>query len=273
MAANPYRRVALELLENPDWIPVITEGDSWFSFPGLAWRMNVIGHLKRTFKARMSMLLLSYNGDKVTDILSGRQKRKLRFALQHRFGFRMLIFSAGGNDVIDAIPDIVGPKRPGMGWRDCIRDEVLEREIGEIRDAYRTLIQMRDRQNPGCHIFTHCYDFPTVNGKAVKVLGKALAGPWLKPVFEERGIRSNADQRNIVRHVLAALHEMQKELPAQTPNPFTVVDTTGTLRPAHWEDEIHPSTRGFGLVARKIGLEIVRHFPGVLSRSALRDFP
>lgn len=271
LSANPYRRVALELTEHPDWIPVIAEGDSWFSFPGLTWRMNVIRHLQFTYKARMSMLLMSYNGDKSSDILGRRQKRKLKYALKHRFGFRILLFSAGGNDIIDAMPRIVRKKTAGMGWRDCIDDSALTTEIDEIRDAYTTLIQMRDRHNPGCHMFTHCYDFPTVNGKAVKILGKKVSGPWLAPVMEKRGIDNNDHQRKIVRHIMARMKTMLQELPSTTPNPITIVDTTGTLRPAHWEDEIHPSSKGFGLIAQRFGKEIVKHFPNSLSKSALAN--
>jgi len=215
------------------------------------------------------MLLMSHNGDTVAEIMSGSQKRKLRYALQHRFGFRILLFSAGGNDIVDAMPKILAKKCRGVGWRDCIREEAVADALGDIRRGYQSLLRMRDRHNPGCHIFTHAYDFPTVNGEPIRIFGKTVSKPPITRVFKQKGFTSKSDQRKIVRHVLGEFHDMLYELRMDAENPFTVVDTRGTLHPSHWQDEMHPSDRGFGLVARRIGRAILRHYPGSLSRRKL----
>lgn len=272
LAANPYQRVARELSDYPDYLPVITEGDSWFAFPGLLWRRNIIGHLQRTFDARMAMLLMSHSGDRIEQIMAGRQKRRLRYALQHRYGFQMLLFSAGGNDIVDAMPDLLHPKCPGVSWRNCIDDAALERVLRDIRAAYLQLLRLRDRHNPDCHIYTHCYDFPTVNGEPIRILGKPVQKPPLTTQFNKKGFRQGRDRRAIVRFVLSELYVMLKGLEINAHNPFTVVDTRGTLRAQHWQDEMHPSDRGFGLIAQRIGKAILKDFPGSLSREKLRRY-
>ncbi len=269
---RPYGRVARQLTDNPDWIPTITEGDSWFAFPGFLWRRNIIGHLQRTFRARMAMLLMSHNGDTVEKIMSRNEKRKLRYALKHRYGFRILLFSGGGNDIIDAMPEILRPKCPGVGWRSCINDDALAETIGSIRTGYESLLGLRDRHNPHCHIFTHAYDFPTVNGEPIRIFGKPVRRPPITTEFRRKGFKRPEDRRKIVRFVLAEFHAMLYELEMDALNPFTVVDTRGTLHPVHWQDEMHPSDRGFGLVARRIGRAIRKYFPQAIPRSRLDSY-
>lgn len=271
LVQRPYRRVAQQLSDHPDWIPTITEGDSWFAFPALLWRRNIIGHLQRTFDARMAMLLMSHNGDTVAEIMAGDQRRRLRYALQHKFRFRMLLFSAGGNDIVDAMPRILTKKCRGVGWRKCIRDEVVDEVLDDIRDAYSALLQLRDRHNPRCHIFTHAYDFPTVNGEPIRILGKPISKPPITSVFRKKGFTSKSDQRAIVRHVLGEFHDMLYDLRMESRR-FTVVDTRGTLHSSHWKDEMHPSDRGFGLVAKRFGRAILRRFPRALSRRKLNRY-
>ena len=258
--------------EHPDWIPVITEGDSWFAFPGLLWRRNIIGHLQRTFDARMAMLLMSHNGDTIAEIMSGKQKRKLRYALQHEFDFQILLFSAGGNDIVDAMPSILAKKCRGVGWRDCIRDDAVQATIENIRKGYESLLHLRDRHNPSCHIYTHAYDFPTVNGEPIRIFGKSISKPPISEVFRKKGFTSKVDQRRIVRFVLDAFHEMLYELQMNSVNALTVVDTRGTLHSSHWQDEMHPSDRGFGLVAQRIGRAIVKSFPGIIPPNKLINY-
>lgn len=272
LGANPYTRVARTLAENPDYLPAIAEGDSWFAFPGLLWRRNIIGHLDRTFDARMAFLTMAHNGDTVGEILAGKQRRKLRHALRHRFGFRLLLFSAGGNDIVDAMPDLLHQKCRGVSWRKCIDDEVLRQTLREIRTGYETLLRLRDRHNPECHVFTHAYDFPTVNGEPIRIFGKPIRKPPLSVEFERKGFHNRADQRAIVRFVLSEFHTMLYLLEMNAINPFTVVDTRGTLHPSHWQDEMHPSDRGFGLIAQRIARDINRHFPRTFPAAALRSF-
>lgn len=272
LSANPYTRVARTLSEYPDYIPTITEGDSWFAFPGLLWRRNIVGHLQRTFEARLAILTMAHNGDTVGEILTGKQKRKLRYALRHRFGFRILLFSAGGNDIVDAMPDLLHEKCPGVSWRNCIDESVLTDTLRDIRTGYERLLRLRDRHNPDCHVFTHAYDFPTVNGEPIRILGKPVQKPPLSVEFARKGFKNRADQRAIVRFVLSEFHTMLYSVQMNAINPCTVVDTRGTLHSSHWADEMHPSDRGFGLIAQRIARAIAKHFPSAFPKSRLRAF-
>ena len=260
-----------DLNDHPDWIPVITEGDSWFAFPGVLLRMNVISHLQYTFRARMAFLRVSYHGDRLHDMLNGSQYRKLRRMLGHKTGFRAMLFSGGGNDLIQSMDSFVTNIGKCRRWRPCLVGEALDQKIVELESLYHKLIRTRDTYNPTCHIYTHSYDYSSVNGKPVKLGGLLLSHAWLEPMFLEKGITSKRSQRRIVRHVIDEFYAMLKRVERACPERFTVIDTRGTLKSEDWADEIHPSHEGFERIARKIARQLAKDFPGYIRSRARRD--
>lgn len=259
---NPYFRLYQDLQDHPDWIPVITEGDSWFAFPGVLLRMNVISHLQYTFKARMAFLRVSYHGDQLHDMLSGPQFRKLKRMLAHRAGFRALLFSGGGNDIIQSMGDFIRLKGDCKRWQDCVVQDALDAKILQLETLYHKLIRTRDKFNPDCRIYTHTYDYSSVNGQPVKLGSLVLSNAWLEPVFLAHGITAKRTQRRIVKHVIDAFYHMLKRVETAYPERFVVIDTRGTLKPGDWMDEIHPSHEGFERIARKLAERLAQDFPG-----------
>ena len=90
---------------HPDWPVIISEGDSWFSFPLHA---NTIDHLDEMANRKISLLRLESNGDELLEIFGSKQKTKLRRYLE-RYPVEALLFSGGGNDIVGA--DLLPPKR------------------------------------------------------------------------------------------------------------------------------------------------------------------
>lgn len=261
---NPYARLNQDLRDHPDWIPVITEGDSWFAFPGVLLRMNVISHLQYTFKARMAFLRVSYHGDRLHDMLNGSQYRKLKRMFSHKADFKAMLFSGGGNDLIQSMDSFVRRRGGCERWQQCVVQDALDRKIVELESLYHKLIRTRDRYNPGCRIYTHSYDYSGVNGVPVKLGGLLLAHAWLEPMFLEKEIASKRTQRRIVRHVIDEFYAMLVRVEKAYPERFTVVDTRGTLSFGDWTDEIHPSHEGFRLIAQKIAHRVAKDFPGYI---------
>lgn len=263
---NPYTRVKQDLADHPDWLPVITEGDSWFAFPSLLLRMNVISHLQYTFKARMALLRMAYHGDNLKDMLCGKQLAKLKRALSHPIGFKLMLFSGGGNDLIQSFPGFVRKRGDCDHWRDCITEELLTEKLEEIEFFYLKLIRLRDELNPECKIFTHSYDYSSVNGNPVKIGSIVLSGAWLKPVFIKHGITSTRTQRNMVKYVMDKFYDVLKRVEQDNKARFTVVDTRGTLRSRDWGDEIHPTHEGFELITEKIAKRLKKDFPNQFAK-------
>src|SRR5205823_3573043 len=104
----------------PDWPVIISEGDSWFSFPIHANTIDVLD--EKMAKRKISLLRLEKDGEKALRIVGGSQKAKLAGFLK-RYPVNALLFSGGGNDVVgqDLLP-LLNQKQPGMTWKDCINE-------------------------------------------------------------------------------------------------------------------------------------------------------
>ncbi len=263
---NPYIRVKQDLADHPDWLPVITEGDSWFAFPSLLLRMNVISHLQYTFKARMALLRMAYHGDNLKDMLCGKQLVKLKRALSHPIGFKMMLFSGGGNDLIQSFPGFIRKRGDCENWRDCIRHELLDEKLEEIEFFYNKLLRLRNELNPGCRIYTHSYDYSSVNGNPVKFGSIVLSGAWLKPELIKHKITSTRTQRRMVKHVIDSLYDVLKRVEESDKKNFTVIDTRGTLKSKDWGDEIHPTHEGFEAITGVIAKQLKKDYPTYFGR-------
>ena len=242
---------------HPDWPVIISEGDSWFSFPLHA---NTIDHLDEMANRKISLLRLESNGDELLEIFGSKQKKKLRRYLD-RYPVEALLFSGGGNDIVgtDLLP-LLKDKQPGMSWEDCIDKPRALRRLDQLRLAYLDLIDIRDDHNPDCRIYVHGYDYAIPNGKAASFLGLRI-GPWMKPHFDARGITELTDARKIVRWLINQFNDMLADL-AQAHPKFVHVKTRNTLTESEWNDELHPSRDGFRQVAEKFRSRLKKQFPG-----------
>jgi len=241
---------------HPDWPVIISEGDSWFSFPLHA---NTIDHLDEMANRKISLLRLEKSGDELLTIFGGKQKAKLRRYLS-RYPVEALLFSGGGNDIVGTdLPPLLKTKKPGMGWEDCIEKDRALRRIVQLQLAYLDLIDMRDDHRPGCVIYVHGYDYAIPNGRPAKILG-LKAGPWLKPHLDEKGITDLKDARRIIRWLIDRFNEMLADL-AQNHSQLIHVKTRRTLSDDEWNDELHPSRDGFEQIAEKFRAKLKKQFP------------
>jgi lysophospholipase L1-like esterase len=238
--------------EYPERLVVISEGDSWFSYPlssNLADFIEMMGPL--------TMLRLEKSGDEAREMLKpgGSQLKRLKRYLKHyRKKVQLVIFSGGGNDFLDEnLPSLLIKRKAGMGWRDCINDDALAARMAEIKAAYGNLLQARDDSAPACQIVAHSYDYLVPSGRKAPIpLGLVSVGPWIRPVLKKFGIPDEDEGRLVVRHLV---DEFWREIsPLAAPDRrFHMVDSRGTLGPENknWNDEIHPTHSGFKQIAEK----------------------
>jgi len=264
LSANARRRFALDVVAHPDWLRVLVEGDSWFAFPGITGRRNIVSHLAVTFDARFALYRIDAPGDTLDGILSGKSRDRLRRLLKNnRYEFELLLFSGGGNDIIDNIGTII--QAHPRGWRpgQFINAQALDAQMTELEDLWLELIDLRDRYRPNCRIVTHSYDYAQPDGRAVNALGKTVAGPWLKAPMEARNIPVLL-RKAVIRKVMRRYRRLLNDLSDQA-SEFHVVATQGTLSDRDWEDEIHPSNEGFRHIAGKIAGDLRRLYPGMIA--------
>jgi hypothetical protein len=248
--------------EYADRLTVISEGDSWFSYPinaNLADFIEMMGPL--------NMLRLEKSGDEACKMLApnGAQRRKLEaYFRRYRKHLDLMIFSGGGNDILDEnLPPLLIKRPPGLVWRNYINDEALTARLLQIRSALERLLETRDKTAPDCPIVSHGYDYLIPTGrKASALFGLVKAGPWIRPVLKKFGVPDLEEGRQLLRYLIDQYWAVISSL-ASPDRRFYLVDTRGELPSdsAYWNDEIHPTHRGFKQLSRKWREMLVRLFP------------
>jgi len=245
----------------PDRKTVVAEGDSWFAYPPknlLGGRSNVINWLAEL--GEFNLLQMSSSGDEAIDIMSGKSKMKL-VKILNRYRIDTLLFSGGGNDVVGAYDfDYLLREGKGIGsqdFRDYLHLDRLSRRLQSINNAYRDLIDYCDDYslNPDIRIVTHTYDYALPSRKGAEFLGGLLkiskGKSWMYPYLRSKNIPVK-HHRPIVRHLIGSLGEQLLTIQQKRPDRIKVVDTTGTILPGEWLNEIHPGSKGFKKIAEKI---------------------
>jgi hypothetical protein len=245
----------------PQRLVIMSEGDSWFSYPLVR---NLADHIE--MMSDFSMLRLEMNGDEAREILApdSSQYRKVRWFLK-RYPFELLMFSGGGNDLVGKHTKLwLNRNVPaGSPWDAYLNVATLEKRLDEVIAAYALLVNARDELRKDCHIVTHTYDYAVPDGRPAKaVLGLVSVGPWIQPHLNAVGLTDPAGQQLFV-NALIDRYAVRISTFAQTVERFHVVDTRGTLPKdrTHWNDEIHPTGTGYGKLAEEWRTVLKRLFP------------
>lgn len=253
---------AASIKQFPKRLVMITEGDSWFSYPLNA---NLADYIE--MMSDFSLLRLEHNGDEAREILGpgSEQLKKLKYYLKN-YPVDLLLLSAGGNDLVAGeLSKILDRKVNGNTWQSSVKLAKLTTVLDDIVGAYARLLDARDALRPKCVIVAHSYCYFQPNGrKATGPFGLLKAGPWMRPVLVSKGIDPDTEGREVARYLVDELHARLKALAAARPR-FHVVDMRAML-PAddtHWADEIHPSGTGFRVLAEQCWRPLLRaQFPG-----------
>jgi len=253
---------AASIRQFPKRLVLLSEGDSWFSYPLNA---NIADYIE--MMNDFSMLRLEHNGDEAREILcagSG-QLKKLKYYLKN-YPVDALLLSAGGNDLVAGeLKRILNPRLPGATWQSAVKLSVLTTVLDEIVAGYERLLEARDALRPDCVLVAHSYAYFAPSGrKATGPFGLLHAGPWMRPVLVARGIDPLAEGPQVSRYLVDELHARLQAL-AGSRKRFVVVDTRGALPvdEVHWADEIHPSGTGARRLAQDFWKPVLaRQFPG-----------
>ena len=253
---------AASIKQFPQRLIVITEGDSWFSYPLNA---NIADYIE--MMSDFSMLRLEHNGDEAREILGvgSDQLAKLEYYLEN-YPIDLMLMSAGGNDLVAGeLDNILGTKVNGATWQSAVKLAVLTTVLDEIVAGYSRLLDARDSLRPNCLLVAHgyCYFQPT-GRKATGPFGLLTAGPWMRPVLMDRNIDPDTEGREFARYLVDELNARLQALAAARPR-FQVVDMRAALPvdDVHWADEIHPSGVGFRRLAEDFFRPLLKaQFPG-----------
>lgn len=257
--ATPYRRPYLgdfdrAIREHATWPVVASEGDSWFSYSDVIGRLDdPKGSALPKAQRAWALLRLEKAGDEILAILSGGQRASLRKILR-RWKLDALLFSGGGNDIIgpDLLP-LLRPWQAGMQAQDLIASSRFERRLRQIADCYRELLDLLADANQKTKVFANSYDYVIPSDRPVEIFfGKLkLAGPWMFPYFEERGV-PEAMRAPVIQLLIDAFCTTVDQVAAEPRGVGRLirVETRGVVK-KDFKDEIHPNRDGAIRVAKE----------------------
>lgn len=240
-------------------LQVFAEGDSWFDYPVPFFRGGVIPRLEK--RLGVPILNLAKAGDETRFMLGVTQRRvleqKLRAGCPAGGPWDALLFSGGGNDIVDDPMALwVLDWDASRAAVDHLHPTRFALALALVQAAYEDLIVLRDRLSPGTHLVFHGYDFALPDGRGI-----CHHGPWLKPTFDLRGFPPGSARIEVVREMLRRFAVM---LSALTVHPrVSVVPTQGTLapQPSAWHNELHPAKAGFERFADLFRAHLKAIFP------------
>jgi hypothetical protein len=245
---------AVELALQPRPLRVLAEGDSWFEYPVPAFGGSVIDRLQKLIG--VPILNLADAGDETRFMLGVKQRqeisRQLKTAAQAGRPWDVMLFSGGGNDIVDHPMALwILDFDPTKTAAELIHDRRFAAALALVRGAYEDLIGLRDRLSSHTHLIFHGYDYAIPDGRGV--CGK---GPWMRPTFEVRrfpyGDKTVFPQLpfDVVKVMLTQFAAMLDDIAAHWPG-VSVLKTQGVLtaETSSWHNELHPNKTGFNTFA------------------------
>jgi len=238
----------------------LAEGDSWMDVS--AWNQGSLPeYLARDFNrdGKNNLIVnIATSGHTLTRIVDMMNDDLVWWLEQ--YDYAGILFSAGGNDFIDAALD----PAPGQGLLvdcrsiappadapSCIRPAALAHLIAYLNTNFGAIHQAvrNSHRNPAATIYLNCYDTATArDAPAIR----NLSGPWLSTAYVKNGI-----PRSLWPDLTALLFARIKETIqgwAAGHTGVQLVATTGLLTPADpastgdsgdWVNEIHPNPSGW----------------------------
>jgi lysophospholipase L1-like esterase len=245
---------------------LVAEGDSWFDYPF----NDVLSMLEE--EHGFDVESVAHKGDRVEDMAYSAGQfddftRLLEKLLRQQRVPDAILLSGGGNDLTgNDLAILLNHAASGLPTlnADVVRGVIDVR----VRNAYAFLIgglteiamQLLDRPIP---ILLHGYDYAVPDGRGFFGGSLFLPGPWLEPGFRRKGYGDLNANKKSVESLIDRFNDMLEQLSgAPGFGHVRYVDLRKTLSNAaavykrDWDNELHPTKRGFQLVAEKIARAI-----------------
>jgi lysophospholipase L1-like esterase len=238
----------------------LAEGDSWMD--ASAWNQGSLPEfLAREYnRSGVSHLILNLatSGHTLTRIVDMMKGDFVWWLKQQTYDG--ILFSAGGNDFIDAardappgqglLEDCRGKPTPA-GAADCIRASALVALQGYLNANFKVIYDAlrRSAKNASTPIYLNGYDTPVARD-APAIRG--LVGPWLYAAYTKNGIPVSL-WPGLTDLLFDEIRKTVEGWASGRTN-VVLVPTTGLLDPADaasaeesgdWINEIHPNKRGW----------------------------
>jgi lysophospholipase L1-like esterase len=231
--------------------PVVTEGDSWFSYELYLNLSDRIDDAK-TFALKR----LESSGDTIENMvgytITADGISALRKVVQQERPI-FLFFSGGGNDIVG--PELKGAIKkfdPALAPEEYLKTKNWKKLLGDLKTAYTVLAE---EIGPLCPIFAHGYDFIVPSNRPVTIFpGVPGPGPWVWPEMTSADVAivDPALQRAIGKIMIDQFNDqVLARLEVDFSGYFAHVDLRDTVKANQWSNEIHPTATGFKALAKR----------------------
>ena len=275
---------------------LVAEGDSWFDYitrddplegpgrdhtdvPNINPYTAILGKL---FELGYGVNSAAHRGHTLNSIANNRiQIEGVKLAMPKKAP-KAILLSAGGNDLFDEnaggitlIQSLLKEDGSGLDVEEVENKMKLFKANFEkfIREMALILQEMYgvDKKVP---IFIHGYAYPVPDGRPFRA-GIITVGPWLKPAFASAGYHTQKDNTIILEELVSKFNDMVSSLQYFRPVfngselsniPVCYVDLRYCLSNEeadyedYWENELHPTPKGFCRIAHKISEEVERYY-------------
>jgi len=246
---------------------LMAEGDSWFDYPWtdiLRLLEDEHGYdVHSVARAGDQIEQMAYSGGQLE-----RFSRQLEKLLRNGQIPKAVLLSGGGNDIAGTEFGMLldHANSAAAGINEQVAAGVIDQRI---RLAYVTILSAVTEvceawiQRP-LPILVHGYDYSVPDGRGFLGGWAFLPGPWLEPGFRDKGfIRLNVRKsmaRNLVDRFNAMLIRVadMPEFPHVTYIDLRKTLSTGANYKQYWENELHPTVKGFRLVTDHF-VEVLAH--------------
>jgi hypothetical protein len=256
MAASPFwgsENVMQSLGLSPD---ILALGDSWFWYPN----NDLMIPINSIWLGTKTCLVKGKNGAEMREMVGGTPRLWSDFqsAMSGYPTIQCVLVSGGGNDfagvqhfqallkvdcsAAQTADDCFDPGDAANGI-----ERQPQRMLRELATNYQKLIDFVRSVKPNVPIVLQDYDYalPTDIGFGGIKGGIFGLGSWLKQPMVDRGV-PDALLCDVVHRLMDDFIATLKALtdPAQNHDVY-LVQTAGTLQPADWANEMHPTPDGF----------------------------
>jgi hypothetical protein len=230
---------------------ILAIGDSWFwyPFPG----GSLINKVADFLNDDHHIYAIGNTGAEAYDYVHGKYAKTVRHTL-NIYGDKLsaVFISGGGNDfagICDLRPLLKTNCSAEESARACFKNGVdagtLHWLMTKTAESYTALISQIRLRNPAATIVLHNYDYPYPSGDGVFREG----GGWLLPALVSARVPEQL-RFPCTRHLIDEFTAMLKRVAAVNPH-VRVIDSRNTLENSDWANEIHPTPKGFGHIARQ----------------------
>ena len=195
-----------------------------------------------------------------------------------------ILFSGGGNDIQDSLKTMLNNKNSSTQNSNPLNENEVKNFINRLSVAYRNLLTKINNlcaalsYNTKIPVLIHGYAYSVPNGYrfghkksegnlSFALLGDVLfrgeLGPWLQPIFKKKGYAVDSDLAEmacIMKKLANYFNDMLKAFdPYKNAFPKIYVQHVDLRQcwvnkldndyQKYWDDEFHPSEKGFQLIA------------------------